>query len=263
MMKHFRALALRLRMSSISGTGALLGLAAVGLAVPAQAQAAERMVITNVEVDYAQSQMFIYGRNFSTPTGVAPTVHMMEIGVSVKTYGPSTVVVALPPALLRAGSYLLTMSAGLFPEQNDSFEVTLGTQGPKGDKGDKGDTGPQGPQGPKGDTGAQGPQGLKGDTGPQGPQGIQGPVGPPGGTSLSCRIVAGPWVNSYAYPGSYAGCQAGETLTGGTCITNSTAIGTASDITTVSGVRVLACVLRGTASTTAKTAANALCCRIY
>lgn len=272
MMKHCRALALRLRMSSLSGTGALLGLAAVGLAVPVHAQAAERMVITNVEVDYAQSQMFIYGRNFTTPTGVAPTVHMMEVGLDVKTYGPSTVVVALPPALLRSGSYLLTMSAGSFPEQSDSFDVTLGTQGPKGDKGDKGDTGAHGPQG---DTGAQGPQGLKGDkgdTGPQGVQGIPGLQGPKGDTgaqgipgpagSLACRIVAGAWDNSYVLPGSYASCGYGEVMTGGTCYSNSSSVGTASVHQYVGGQLAYSCVLRGPASTTAKVIARAFCCKI-
>jgi len=55
------------------------------------------------------------------------------------------------------------MSTGPNVEQNDSFDVTLGTQGPKGD------TGPQGIQGVQGDTG---PQGLKGD------RGLQGPAGP-------------------------------------------------------------------------------------
>ncbi len=194
-------MAARLRMSSMTTRLGLLASVMAGLTVPAQVQAQDtqtRLVITNVEVDYAQGQMFIYGRNFNTPTGAPPIVHIMEIGVDVKIYGPSTVVVALPPMFQRAGSYLLTMSTGPNVEQNDSFDVTLGTQGPKGEKGDKGDTGPQGPpglrgdkgdtgpQGPpglkgdKGDTGPQGPPGLKGDKGDIGPQGIQGPPGPKG-----------------------------------------------------------------------------------
>ncbi|HZI11676.1 MAG TPA: hypothetical protein VE153_14940 [Myxococcus sp.] len=230
MMKHFRALALRLHMSSISSAGALLGLTAMGLTVPVQAQAAERMVITNVEVDYTRAQMFIYGRNFNTPSGAAPIVHLMEIGVVVKVYGPSTVVVELPPALLLAGSYLLTMSAGPYPEQNDSFDVTLGTQGPKGDKG---------------------------DTGPQGPPGIPGRTG-----ALSCRLEVGAAVNSYSSPGSYASCQSGESLTGGMCYSNSSVVGTAANLPLVGTSRVFSCVLRGPASTTAKVTAQAFCCKV-
>lgn len=272
MMKFFRnrTLAVGLRMSSMTTRlGVMTGLMA-GLTLSAQAQAQEtqnRLTITNVEVDYAQGQMFIYGRNFNTPTGVPPTVHLMEIGVTVKTYGPSTVVVYLPPMLMRSGSYRLTMSAGSNAEQNDTFEVTMGAvgpqgsvgpQGPKGDKGDKGDTGAQGPVGPVG------PQGELGPVGPQGPQGEPGAVGPQGlPRAMSCRLVSGASVNSYTMPGSYAGCVPGEFLTGGSCHSNSTTIGTASDVTAVGGVRVYACALRGTASTTVKATANAICCKLY
>lgn len=153
MMRFFRSrtLAARLRMSSMNTRLGVLASVMAGLTIPAQVQAQDtqtRLVITNVEVDYAQGQMFIYGRNFNTPTGAPPFVHIMEIGVDVKIYGPSTVVVALPPMLQRAGSYLLTMSTGPNVEQNDSFDMTLGTQGPPGPQGPKGDTGQQGPPGP-------------------------------------------------------------------------------------------------------------------
>ncbi|MCY1083547.1 hypothetical protein [Archangium lansingense] len=214
MMKAFRSrtLVVHLRMSSMTiRLGVLTGLIA-GLTISAQAQAQttqNRMHITDLEVDYDLDQMTIHGRNFVTSTGLAPSVYLMDIGVQVKTYTPYTVVVALPPVLMRSGSYRLTMSTGPNVEQNDSFDVTLGTVGPKGEKGDagpqgeqgvpgppgpKGDTGPQGvqgipgPPGPKGDTGPQGvqgipgPQGPKGDTGPQGVQGIPGPQGPKGDT---------------------------------------------------------------------------------
>ncbi|HYO69718.1 MAG TPA: hypothetical protein VEU33_26940, partial [Archangium sp.] len=212
MMKFFRngTLAVGLRTSSMTiRLGVLTGVMA-GLTVSAQAQEPQnRLTITNVEVDYAQGQMFIYGHNFNTPTGVPPTVHLMEIGVTVKTYGPSTVVVTLPSVLMRSGSYRLTMSTGSNVEQNDAFEMTMGAVGPQGPQGPQGPVGPMGPQGPKGD------KGEMGDTGPVGPQGIQGPPGVPGYTgALSCRSVAGPAVNSYAYPASYVGCAYGESLTG-------------------------------------------------
>ncbi|WP_043432643.1 IPT/TIG domain-containing protein [Cystobacter fuscus] len=174
MMKAFRSrtLGVHLRMSSMAiRLGVLTGLIA-GLTISAQAQAQttpNRMHITDLEVDYDLDQMTIHGRNFVTSTGLAPSVYLMDIGVQVKTYTPYTVVVALPPVLMRSGSYRLTMSTGSNVEQNDSFDVTLGAVGPKGEKGEKGDTGPQGVQG------IPGPQGPKGDTGPQGLQGIPGP----------------------------------------------------------------------------------------
>lgn len=225
MMKFFRGSSLAgwLRMSPMSiRMGVLTGLVA-GVTLPAQVRAQEsqdRLVITAVEMDYAQGQMFIYGRNFNTPTGAPPIVDFMEVEVNVKTYGPSTVVVTVPGMLLRPGSYLLTMSTGPNLSQNDSFDVTLGAVGPKGDKGDmgpqglqgpKGDTGaqgiqgnvgPQGIQGPKGDTGDTGPKGDKGDTGPKGATGDTGLQGPPGpgakiiSTSISDLTAAHPRCDS-------------------------------------------------------------------
>ncbi len=118
---------------SIAVRWGVLASLVVGLSLPlqVQAQTQSQLVITNVEVDYSQGQMFIYGRNFGT-SGPAPAVHLMEIGMDVRTYGPSTIVVVLPPMLQRAGSYLLAVSTGSNPEQNDSFEVTLGAVGPQG-----------------------------------------------------------------------------------------------------------------------------------
>ncbi len=188
MMKFFRSrtLAAHLSLSSMTTRlGVLTGLMA-GLTVSAQAQAQapqNRLSITDLEVDYNLAQMTIHGRNFVTSTGLAPSVYLMDIGVQVKTYTPYTVVVALPPVLMRSGSYRLTMSTGPNVEQNDAFELTMGMVGPQGSKGDKGDPGPQGtpgPQGLKGDTGPQGLPGVQGVPGPQGPRGETGPQGPPG-----------------------------------------------------------------------------------
>lgn len=284
MLKFFRngSLVVRLRMSFVTTRmGVLTGLVAAGLASPAQVRAQttqNRLVITNVDVDYAKDQMIIHGRNFATPTGAAPVVHLMEMGLQVVTYGPYTVVVTLPPAFQQPGSYLLTISTGSNLEQNDSFDVTLGAAGPQGipgpqgPQGPKGDTGPQGaqglpgavgPQGLKGDTGPQGihgEKGEKGDTGPQGPQGIQGPPGYTG--ALTCRVVAGPAVSSTSLPGSYVGCGSGESLTGGSCYSNSSSFGTSSNITAVSGQLVYACALRGAITSTVKATAEALCCRV-
>jgi hypothetical protein len=185
MKKFFRSgsLVVGLRMSSMTTRlGVLAGLMA-GLTFSARAEAQTtqpRLYITDLEVDYAQAQMTIHGRNFVTSTGLAPGVYLMDIGVQVKTYTPYTVVVALPPVLMRSGSYRLTMSTGSNVEQNDAFDVTLGMVGPQGPQGPKGDPGPQGIPGPKGDKGDPGPQGIQGIPGPQGIQGIPGPKGDKG-----------------------------------------------------------------------------------
>ncbi|WP_239576981.1 collagen-like protein [Archangium primigenium] len=279
-----KTLAVRLRMSSMATGLGILASVAGGLSLQTQARAQDnqsRTLITNVDVDTTQRLMFIHGRQFSTTTGAAPVVRVAEIGLTVKTYGSSTVVVELPPAFLQPGSYLLTLSTGPNLDQNDAFDVTIGTTGPKGDTGAQGPQGPKGdtgPQGFKGDTGAQGPQGLqgpKGDTGAQGPQGVQGIQGLKGDTgaqgpagtprSFSCRYPTGATVNSYSYPGSYVGCLPGEFLTGGACTvpSGSQTIGAEGTITTVSGSVVYACVLAGPSSTTAKVRAEGICCKMY
>jgi hypothetical protein len=146
----------------ITNPGVLIGVLGA-LSVPAQAQDLQtQLVITKVEVNYALSQMTIHGRNFATASGIPPVVQFMGTGVGVVTYDASNVTISVPLAFLDAGSYLLTMSTGPSIEQNDSFNVTLGTQGPKGDPGPQGSTGAQGSPGPKGDKGDTGPQGAPG-----------------------------------------------------------------------------------------------------
>ncbi|MFY0575038.1 hypothetical protein ACN28S_12300 [Cystobacter fuscus] len=246
-----KTLAFQLHMSALSThLGLMTGLMA-GLSFSTEVRAQEnqrQLVITTVEVDHVKREMRIYGRNFSTATGVAPVVRVAEVGVAAKLYDPSTVVVELPSAFLQPGSYLLSMSTGPNLEQNDSFDVTIGNAGPQGPKGD---TGPQGPQGSKGDTGPQGPQGPKGDTGPQGAP-----------RAMSCRVRSGPPLNDYSLPGSYMGCEAGEFLTGGSCRSTSSSVGTSSDVMIVGETTVYACALRGTSSTTAQAIAKAFCCKL-
>ncbi|QRO00042.1 collagen-like protein [Archangium violaceum] len=187
MMRLFksRTLAARLRMSPMTTSLGVLTSVMAGLSVPAQAQDWQtQLVITKVEVNYALSQMTIHGRNFGTASGIPPVVQFMGTGVGVVTYDTSKVIISVPLAFLEAGSYLLTMSIGPNIEQNDSFNVTLGTQGPKGDPGPQGSTGPQGSPGPKGD---------KGDTGPQGPPG-------PGAVVLTTDISVLTALNSNCTP---------------------------------------------------------------
>ena len=125
MIRFFRggSLAVHLRMSSMAPRAGVLTSLLAGLTLSAQVQAQEaqrQLVITNVDVDYDKGQMIIHGRNFATPTGASPLVQFMEMGMTVVTYGPYTIVAALPPAFQRAGSYLLTVSTGPNLDQHDS-----------------------------------------------------------------------------------------------------------------------------------------------
>lgn len=285
MSKFFRngSLAVRLRMSSmITGMGVLTGLVAAGLAIPAQvrAQATQnRLVITNVEVDYPQHQMFIYGRNFNTPTGAPPIIHLMDIGVDVKIYGPSTVVVALPESLLRPGSYLLTMSAGPNVEQNDSFDVTLGTVGPEG-LATLAKTTPEAAGtncaagGTKLELGADANRNsvlditevdwtltkylCNGGAGPQGPKGDRGGF-------AGCTLRIGPKSTSRSYASaSWAVCESNEILTGGACaLADGTTSSTSGTFTSSGGRYVYACKITGPLETTGAAVAQAMCCRTY
>lgn len=191
-----RTLAAPLRMLSMTTSLGVLTSLMTGLSVPAQAQEPQtQLVITKVEANYVASQLVIHGQNLATASGVPPIVQFMGKGVGVVAYDAADVTISVPLAFLGAGSYLLTMSTGPNVEQNDSFEVTLGTQGPKGDPGPQGLTGPQGSsglKGDKGDTGDTGPQGLKGDKGDTGPQGNAGPrgdTGPQGPSGPGALII--------------------------------------------------------------------------
>jgi hypothetical protein len=213
-------------------------------------------------------------------------VRFANILVSSSAPGSDTsLTVTIPYGLLNTpGTYLLCVSKGTGTDDNSCIGVAVGQQGPKGDtgpagptgatgpkgepgaKGDKGDTGPAGSKGDTGDTGLTGPKGdpgAKGDTGLTGATGDIGPRGPPGYTgALACRTVMGAWTNSYSYPGSYAFCDTGESMTGGSCHADAVGVGTASAPQWVGGVLVYACVLRGTQSSTARALARAFCCKV-
>lgn len=162
--------------------GLWLGLFAPNLAF---AQSAPQLVVLGVDVDYASSTLYINGEHFKN--GANPTIKLAGVPVSLRSTQETEIAAALPANFFGAvGSYLLTVSTGTLPAQNDSLVVNLGASGPRGPmgpagpKGDKGVAGPMGPQGLKGErglpgaTGSVGPQGPKGDTGSQGPAGPQG-----------------------------------------------------------------------------------------
>jgi len=128
------------------------------------AQSAPQLVVLGVDVDYTGATLYVNGENFTN--GSSPIVKLAGIHIPLLAAKETEIVASLPSTFSGAvGSYLLTVSTGSLPVQNDVLVVTLGASGPRG---------PVGPQGHAGATGAVGPQGLKGDTGATGAVGPQG-----------------------------------------------------------------------------------------
>ncbi|NOK13723.1 collagen-like protein [Corallococcus exercitus] len=159
------------------------------------ALAAERLVITNTEIDYGPGKLLIYAQNIGRGL---PVVELAGVPLVVQGVQRGVIVAAIPRAFLDApGSFLLTVSFGPDAVDQDAFDLSIGSEGPQGPKGDTGLTGAPGAPGPKGDTGltgAQGAPGPKGDTGltgapgapgPKGDTGLTGAQGPKGDTGLT------------------------------------------------------------------------------
>jgi hypothetical protein len=178
--------------------------AASAIAMPAVAHAQSsrpQLVIERAEADLAAGTLLIQGQKllWNNDSDVVVTLAGMMLQVQSATENQ---VVVLLPAGLAAGDYLLSVSRGAGPLQNDAYDLTIGAVGPvgpTGPKGDMGDTGPQGlpgatgPAGPAGPAGATGPaglDGLNGAPGPTGPIGATGPAGPPGQAMLPLAFEA-------------------------------------------------------------------------
>jgi hypothetical protein len=145
----------------------------------ALAQSAPQLVVLGVDVDYPGATLYVNGENFAN--GTSPVLKLAGVQIPLLSSKDSELAASLPVTFAGAvGSYLLTVSTGSLPAQNDTLVVTLGASGPRGPigpQGPRGETGPTGPQGPKGEAGLAGAVGL---TGPQGPRGEVGPTGPQG-----------------------------------------------------------------------------------
>ncbi len=130
----------------------------------------EFLTITEVMLDFNEETLTITGRNFLSVTN--PEVTLGEIGLlSLSSVPTDTEIIVNLPLSLADGDYLLGVSIGDAPSQNDEYHLTIGAVGPEG---------PQGEQGPMGLTGLQGPVGPEGPQGAVGPPGPQGERGPPG-----------------------------------------------------------------------------------
>jgi hypothetical protein len=131
------------------------------------------LTITKVTVDAAMNCLVIEGMNFTDKYHLVPSVVLNQTQLNLASEATSAKIVAVLPAGLPPGTYLLHVSQRNYWKSNngDTFYVALGAVGP---------TGPQGPQGIQGLMGPQGIQGLKGDTGAAGPAGSNGPKGDTG-----------------------------------------------------------------------------------
>jgi len=152
----------------------LVGQALAGSSPPPQ------LLILGATVEGGGATLRIVGRNFGSGD---PVVTLEDEHLVVVT-ATSTEIVAMLPAGLVPGSYLLTVARGPATTQFDAFSVAIGGGAP-------GPTGPTGPQGPTGPTGADGatgptgPQGATGATGADGAPGAQGPTGATGATGAT------------------------------------------------------------------------------
>jgi hypothetical protein len=134
------------------------------------------LTIASAFADQEQEVLTIRGSHLSDHR-FAPRVTLGDRVLAVSSFGPTVVLAILPPDL-PAGSYRLVVSRGRSSRHSGSLDITVGAIGPPGQAGPQGPEGKEGPAGPPGPQGATGPQGPGGAPGATGPR---GPAGPPGG----------------------------------------------------------------------------------
>jgi hypothetical protein len=150
-----------------------------------------KVTIQSAQVDYVNGYLYVYGQDFQKG---APIVILGRNVLHVLSSSKDTIQSVLPPGI-SDGEYLLTVSTGSGPDNNDAMPLIIGSlygEGPQGPAGPTGATGPTGAQGSKGDTGPAGTPGLAGPVGPSGPAGPAGPAGPvgPAGPSGVVSVVS-------------------------------------------------------------------------
>jgi hypothetical protein len=102
--------------------------------------------ITEVQVDFDNGTIAIYGMNFENGLPPIVTLGGEALTVDYDTYTDEMIVAELPSGL-EDGDYRLTVSTGNAVKHFDAYDLTIGAVGPPG---------PQGPQGPQGDPGQPG-----------------------------------------------------------------------------------------------------------
>lgn len=139
----------------------LLTLCVVEVSAQRDTRPANQLLITSTAIDYGVGWVTIHGDNLG---GGPPVVTLAGQTLQVVTYGANQIVAVVPAAILP-GSYLLTVATGAANTEFDAFNLTYGAEGPAGQEG------PQGERGPEGVAGPPGPQGPVGPVGPEGPSG--------------------------------------------------------------------------------------------
>jgi tartrate-resistant acid phosphatase type 5 len=139
---------------------------------------AKRPLIVSASADLTSGTVSIRGRNLGMRY---PQVWLGEAKLKVRSATPDEVVAVLP-AGIPPGTYLLQLSPEKSGSPSTTFTLAVGVAGPPGPTGPPGAPGATGPQG---DPGPQGPRGLDGPPGPQGPA---GPLVPHGIVSLEAAF---------------------------------------------------------------------------
>ena len=151
----------------------------IALAAPITfAQGPSQLVILGATADVPNNTLFVDGQHFIVGTST-PTVTIAGVPLPITSATATQLQIALPSGI-EPGTYLLRVSRGSAPSQNDVFSVAIGAIGETGATGATGETGATGAQGEVGPTGAQGETGPTGLTGPTGPQGETGATGAQG-----------------------------------------------------------------------------------
>ena len=163
------------RRVSLVGVGILAGILASpargdddGADHPARSPQ-QQLVITSAVADLASERVTIRGLNF----GHRPRAALALTELEVLSGGPEEILAVLP-AGIEPGTYLLGVARGLRHDQMGTIDLTIGGGGAQGPPG------PEGKQGPIGPVGPQGLDGPAGKTGPAGPTGSPGSPGSPG-----------------------------------------------------------------------------------
>jgi len=151
----------------------------MGAVAHAQSTSRPQLVIERAQADLAAETLLIEGRKLLWGNDSGVVVTLADTPLEILSVTASEVLARLP-AGLAAGDYLLRVSRGPGPVQNDVFDLTIGAVGPVGPGG------PRGPEGPPGEPGPQGPQG------PQGPPGAAGPPGAGGGLPTGAVVLGIP-----------------------------------------------------------------------
>jgi Collagen triple helix repeat (20 copies) len=153
-----------------------------------------RLLLTSATADLDAGQVTIHGENLVGRRRL-PEVALAGWPLTVVS-ASDDVVVALLPAGVEPGTYLLTLSTGPGHSRSDAFHVAIGSVGPPGPPG------PPGASGSPGDTGPQGLPGPKGDKGDSGAPGLAGSLDALNGLPCTLNGAPGSAVLSYSPDGT-------------------------------------------------------------